>query len=70
MALNVTTTKLLITILILIAGYVVVRIGSSLVISFSKKKRNNKCKAHTDCKGFQIPGYDFHNFSCINLLTG
>tara|TARA_B100002003_G_C14143775_1_gene549924 strand:- start:619 stop:2121 length:1503 start_codon:yes stop_codon:yes gene_type:complete len=44
MALNVTTTKLLITILILIAGYVVVRIGSSLVISFSKKKETISVK--------------------------
>jgi small-conductance mechanosensitive channel len=38
MELDITTTKLLITLLILVAGYVTVKIGSSLILSFSKKK--------------------------------
>ncbi|MFH0868414.1 MAG: mechanosensitive ion channel domain-containing protein [Candidatus Woesearchaeota archaeon] len=38
MPLNTTTTKLLISLLIIIAGYFITKIGSSLIISFSKRK--------------------------------
>jgi small-conductance mechanosensitive channel len=38
MLLNETTTKLLISLSILIIGYIAVRIGSSLILSFSKRK--------------------------------
>ena len=44
MELNTTTTKLLITILIIIAGYVVIRIGSSIIISLSKRKETISVK--------------------------
>lgn len=44
MELNITTTKLLITILILITGYVVSGVVSSLIISFSKKRETISVK--------------------------
>ena len=38
MQLNTTTTQLLIAILIILVGYLVIKIGSSLILSFSKRK--------------------------------
>lgn len=44
MELGITTTKLLVTFLILVAGYIVVRIGSSLILSISKRKETISLK--------------------------
>ena len=44
MELNTTTIKLLITLLIIISGYFIARIGSSLIIAFSKKKETINVK--------------------------